>query len=281
MRRTTVGFSGSGASRRALRWAVADCAATRRPLHVVLAGGGGAADPDEVLADELVRFPGREPDVDVTVTTGEASRALLEAAADSGSLVLGCGREVAPVGPGTGRVLRVLLPRATVPVVLVGPAAVVTPTRRLLVVSSADDAVADWALERGRDLPLRLLTTWRTRSTTTRPGDPERRHAHLVAAGRHHAVRARLSAGSRRPVHADMTEGAVGEVVPQRLTVGDLVVVSASDLPELPLRTLRAPVVLVPAVARDLRVPEHRIIDLRDGVRQQQLTPTAPGRPRR
>lgn len=270
MRRATVGFSGSGASRRALRWAVQDCAATGQALHVVLGPGAGAEHGhlDAVLAEELGRVLGREPRVDVTATTDDTAHALLAAAADSGSLVLGCGRMVAPSGPGTGRILQVVLPRTPVPVVLVGPQAVLTPPRRILVVSSVDAAVSDWALERAAGLPLRLLTTWQARSVATRPSSGERRHAHLLAATRHHAVRARLSAGSHRPVRADMTEGLVGEVVPQRLTVGDLVVVSAAVLRGLPLRTLRSPVVLVPSSDRriDLTTTAPEVVDLRDRV---------------
>lgn len=269
--RTTVGFSGSGASRRALRWAVQECAVTGHPLHVVLAAGAtaGRGDLEVLLNDELGRLPGREPDVDVTVTTSEPASALLTAAADSAALVLGCGRKVAPVGPGTGKVLRVVLPRTPVPVVLVGPQAVLTVPRRLLVVSSVDAAVADWALARGGDLPVRLLTTWRARSIATRPSAAERRHAHLVAAGRHQAVRARLSAVSHRPVRADMTEGIVGDVVPQRLTVGDLVVVASGVVRGLPIRTLRSPVVLVPPSERRIELPaDEQVLDLRDDARE-------------
>lgn len=264
--RTTVGFSGSGASRRALRWAVQDCAATGHPLHVVLARGAavGRGELEALLREELSRVPGREPDIHVTVATEEPVAALLAAATGSSELVLGCGRKVAPVGPGSGKVLRVVLPRSPVPVVLVGPQAVLTAPRRLLVVSSTDAAVSDWAVERVGNLPLRLLTTWRPRSVATRPSAGERRHAHLVAAGRHQAVRAKLSAATHRPVRADITEGVVGEVVPQRLTVGDLVVVAAASVRALPIRTLRSPVVLVPSSDRRLELPAPEVLDLRD-----------------
>jgi len=270
VRRVTVGFSGSGASRRALRWAVQDCAATGASLHVVLGPGGTAhhGHLDDALAVELQRVQGREPRVDMTVTTDEPAHALLAAAKDSSLVVLGCGRKVAPVGPGSGRVLSVVLPATPVPVVLVGPQAVLTPPRRVLVVSSSDAAVSDWAAGRGARLPVRLLTTWQARSIATRPSSAERRHAHLVAAERHHAVRALLSAASHRPVQADMTEGVLGEVVPQRLAVGDLVVVSAGAVRGLPLRTLRSPVVLVPRSSR--RITEQdvapAVVDLREPV---------------
>lgn len=269
--RTTVGFSGSGASRRALRWAVQNCAVTGHPLHVVLAHGA-AAGPGELealLEEEISRVPGREPQVDVTVTTSEPATALLLAAAESSELVLGCGRKVAPIGPGTGKVLRVVLPRSPVPLVLVGPQAVLTAPRRLLVVSSTDAAVSDWALERVGNLPLRLLTTWQPRSIATRPSAGERRHAHLVAAGRHQAVRSVLSAATHRPVRADMTEGVLGEVVPQRLTVGDLVVVAAASVRAMPIRTLRSPVVLVPPSDRRIELPAPEVVDLRDEVSER------------
>jgi hypothetical protein len=266
--RTTVGFSGSGASRRAVRWAVQDCAATGHPLHVVLALGAhaGPGDLEALLEDELVRLPGREPVVDVTVTTAEAAPALLAAAADSAVLVLGCGRRVAPTGAGTGKVLRVVLPATPVPLVLVGPQAVLTAPRRLLVVSSSDEAVAGWVLERGGDLPVQLLTTWWPWSAASPPGPAERRHAHLLAAARHQAARARLLTG-RGAVRAEVVEGFPGEAVPQRLTVGDLVVVAAATVPELPIRTLRSPVVLVPSGSRVGAPTGDRVLDLRDGVR--------------
>ncbi|PRY13547.1 universal stress protein [Kineococcus rhizosphaerae] len=245
MRATTVGFSGSGASRRALRWAVQDSAATGWPLHVVVGPGAGHRDLDAVLAEELLRVPGREPPVDVTLTTGSVAHALL--AADSAQLVLGCGRDTAPLGPGAGPVLGVVVPRSTVPVVLVGPQAVLTPPRRVVVVSSSGDpgsdgSVADRALD--RDLPVRLLTTWSAGS------DPaERRHAHLVATGRHHETRARVSAATHRPVQAEVVEGRLEDVLPRRLSVGDLLLVAAGTVGTLPVRTLRSPVVLVPAAA--------------------------------
>ena len=270
--RTTVGFSGSGASRRAVRWALQDCAARGRPLHVVLARGAaaGPGDLEALLADELLRVPGRGPEVDVTVTTGEPGPALLSAAADSAALVLGCGRRVASVGAGTGRVLRVVLPRTPAPLVLVGPQAVLTAPRRVLVVSSADDAVAGWVLERGGDLPVRLVTTWWPWSAAAAPGAAELRHARSAAAAQHEAARSRLAAG-RGPVRAEVVEGFPGEVVPQRLTVGDLVVVASGTVAELPVRTLRAPVVLVPPGGRR-PVPAEpggtgRVVDLREGSR--------------
>lgn len=272
--RTTVGFSGSGASRRAVRWAVHDCAATGNPLHVLLALGAaaGPGDLDALLADELLRVPGREPGVDVTVTTADAVSALLDEAASSAVLVLGCGRRVAPVGAGTGKVLQRVVPRAPVPLVLVGPQAVIRAPKRVVVVSAvdadADEGVASWVLGRGGDLPVQLLTTWWPWSTTNPPAAAEREHAEAAAAERHRVARARLVTG-RGPVRAELVEGFAGEVVPQRLTVGDLVVVAAATLPELPVRTLRSPVVLVPPAGRRAGTPAtDGAVDLRGRTRE-------------
>ncbi|MGI4896257.1 MAG: universal stress protein [Janthinobacterium lividum] len=281
---TTVGFSGSGASRRALRWALQEATLTGRAVHVVAVDpphGPRHPDPslpvlqqlpsdvlERTLGEELQRLPGRAGAVTTSVVTGDPGPALLLAAAGSSSLVLGCGRKVGPIGPGSGRVIRACLTKAPVPVVLVGPQAVLAAPRRLLLVSSPDVAVTDWVLgAAGRTrVSLRLLTTWSATSIATRPSTAERRHAHLLAAQRHQQVRARLASGSARPLRADITEGELAEVVPQRVSVGDLVVVGASDLRRLAVRTLRAPVVLVPASrAVVLSDVEGRIADLTTG----------------
>nr|WP_276612159.1 universal stress protein [Kineococcus vitellinus] len=252
-RRVVVGFSGSGASRRALRWAVLECAATARPLRVVLVREGSSAAPahlEQALAQELERVPGREPAVDVTVTTGGPVPALLVEAADGALLVLGRGRG----GAGGGRVLAGCLQHTPVPIVLVGPQAVLGPPRRLLVVSapgSADDpAPVAWAARAGR-LPLGLLTTWQAGSAGA-----ERRHAHLLAAQRHHAVLARLGAARGVPVRAAVAEGATGDVLARRAVVGDLAVVAATAVRALPVHLLRVPLVLVPPSARTIVLPE-------------------------
>ncbi|WP_432523043.1 universal stress protein [Kineococcus sp. SYSU DK006] len=253
-RRVVVGFSGSGASRRALRWAVLECAATARPLRVVLVREGSTAAPahlEQALSQELERVPGREPAVDVTVTTGQPASALLVEAADGALLVLGRGRGGAPGG---GRVLAACLQHAPVPVVLVGPQAVLGPPRRLLVVSapgSADDpAPVAWAA-RGDRLPLRVLTTWQAP-----PAGAERRHAHLLAAQRHHAVLAQLGAAGGGAVRAVVVEGATGDVLARRTVVGDLVVVAATAVRALPVHLLRVPLVLVPPSSRTIVLPD-------------------------
>ena len=253
-RRVVVGFSGSGASRRALRWAVLECAATSRPLRVVLVREGSTAAPahlEQALAQELERVPGREPAVDVTVTTGRPVPALLVEASDGALLVLGSGRGGAPGG---GRVLAACLEHTPVPVVLVGPQAVVGPPRRLLVLStpgSGDDpAPVAWAARADR-LPLRVLTTWQAR-----PAGAERRHAHLLAAQRHHAVLAQLGAARGGPVRAVVAEGATGDVLARRAVVGDLVVVAATAVHALPVHLLRVPLVLVPPGSRTIVLPE-------------------------
>jgi hypothetical protein len=236
---------------------VQSCASSARPLHVVVGPGGGHTDLDELLAEELERVPGREPPVDVTLTTDDPVHTLLRAAVDGADLVLGCGRDVG--ARPTGDVLGPVLAAAPGPVVVVGPRAVLTPARRLLVVSSAQDAVTDWVLRRGRDLPVHLLTTWW--APLLADGGTGRRHAHLAAVAVHHTVRARLSVGTHRPVRAEVAEGELADVLPRRIGVGDLVVLAAPSLRALPLRTLRAPVVLVPG--RVVRT----VVDLREGVR--------------
>ena len=274
-RHTTVGFSGSGASRRALRWTLQEAAVSGRDVHVVavdpphgppcrIPGGPTlvhlpSQELDGALAEELGRLPDRRPTVTTSVVTGDPGPALLLAAAGSALLVLGCGRRVAPVGPGAGRVLRACLPATPVPVLLVGPQAVLMPPRRLLVVSHPNPGVLEWSVERAAPsgIPLRLLTTWTAASTTaTRPDEAARRRAHLVAAERHRVAKGQLAAASPRPVRSDITEGPLAEVVPQRLAVGDLVVCGLSDVRQLPIRTLRSPVVLVPASERTVVLPD-------------------------
>lgn len=269
--RTTVGFSGSGASRRALRWALVEGAATGRSVHVV------AVDPphrttlpaplrevmpsqalEQTLPEELRHLPGRAPDVTTSCVTGTAHVALLMAAATSDALVLGVGRRVGPVGPGTGHVVRECVPHAPVPLVLVGPQAVVSPARRLLLVSSDDDGVATWALGRARSsgLQVRVLTTWSVNPLRYPDLDDERRRRHVLAAQRHQRAGRLVAPVARRSIRADIAEGQLGDVLAHRVTVGDLVVVGGVDPHDVPLRTLRAPVVLVPASARTIVLPD-------------------------
>jgi len=269
--RTTVGFSGSGASRRALRWALMDGAATGRCVHVV------AVDPphrttlpaplhevlpsqalERTLPEELQHLPGRAPDVTTSCVTGTAHVALLMAAATSDALVLGVGRRVGPVGPGNGHVVRECVPHSPVPLVLVGPQAVVSPARRLLLVSSDDDGVATWALGRARSsgLQVRVLTTWSVSPLRYPDFDDERRRRHVLAAQRHQRVGRLVAPVARRSIRADIAEGLLGDVLAHRVTVGDLVVVGGVDPHDVPLRTLRAPVVLVPAGSRTVVLPD-------------------------
>ncbi|NIZ91238.1 universal stress protein [Kineococcus rubinsiae] len=269
--RTTVGFSGSGASRRALRWALVDGAATGRSVHVVavdpphrttLPAPLHEALPSEALgpalAEELRHLPGRAPAVTTSCVTGTAHVALLMAAATSDALVLGVGRRVGPIGPGTGHVVRECVPHSPVPLVLVGPQAVVSPARRLLLVSSEDDAVAEWALLRAQasGLQVRVLTTWSLNPLRYPDHDDERRRRHLLAAQRHQRAGQVVAPVARRSIRADIAEGQLGDVLAHRVTVGDLVVVGGVDPHDVPMRTLRAPVVLVPASVRTVVLPD-------------------------
>ncbi|WP_432493930.1 universal stress protein [Kineococcus auxinigenes] len=150
--RTAVGWSGSGASRRALRWALREAAASGRAVHVVAVDPPSPGDPPstappstalpEALAEELERLPGRCPPVSTSVVTGDVATALLVAASGSRWLVLGCGRGVGPVGTGDGDVLARCLAHCPAPVVLVGPQAVLADPRRLLAVRGAGGAGA-------------------------------------------------------------------------------------------------------------------------------------------
>lgn len=268
MTHLTVGFSGSGASRRALRWALSDASATGEPVHVVAVDPGGvhhdsahfAVEPtpsqalSQALGEELHRLPGRRPEVTTATMTGDPVANLLIASSSSSTLVLGCGRRVGPVGPGAGRVLRDLVHRVPVPLVLVGPQAVLATTRRLLVVSDDDDLTSRWALTASADrgAGLSLLTAWRGLMGV----EGDRARAHVHAAHRHQRASAALAPGQRRPVRAEITEGAVHDVVAARVSVGDLVVVGRSEVRELPLRTLRAPVVVLPARVRTVVLPD-------------------------
>ena len=262
MTHVTVGFSGSGASRRALRWALRDAAATGRPVHVVTVDPGGSGPetvpPSRALAEtlpgELHRLADRRPTVTTASPVGGTVAELLLAAAGSSALVVGCGRKVGPVGPGRGRVLRDLVRRVPVPLVLVGPQAVLTVTRRLLVLSDDDDVTAGWALAaattRGADLGL--LTAW--------GGWPEvpadRAGARTRAGQRHERAAVVLARGRRRPLRAEIAEGATHDVVATRVRVGDLVVVGAGEVDDVPLRTARAPVVVLPARDRTVVLPD-------------------------
>ncbi|WP_432484115.1 universal stress protein [Kineococcus esterisolvens] len=282
--RTTVGWSGSGASRRALRWALLEAAAAGGAVHVVAVDPPHGEPPpgappgppvrplpsaslQAVLAEEVERLPGRCPRVTTSVVTGDVATALLVAASGGGWLVLGCGRRVGPLGPGTGHVLRGCVPRSPVPVVLVGPQAVLTAPRRLLVVSdaafaAASDAAVDWTARRAEatGCGVRLLTAWSTppspspSSSSSPPSSRERRAP--VALQRYRSTRERLVVASRRPVVADVVQGRVGDAVARAVHVGDLVVAASADAAVLPVRTLRAPVALVPPASRTVVLPD-------------------------
>ncbi|WP_432571265.1 universal stress protein [Kineococcus sp. SYSU DK005] len=277
--RTTVGWSGSGASRRALRWALLEASAAGGAVHVVAVDpphgepqpaartrGGPpprltvlpSASLAPALAEELAHLPGRCPPVTTSVVTGDAATGLLVAAAAGGWLVLGCGRRVAALGPGDGHVLRRCVPRSPVPVVLVGPQAVLAAPRRLLVVSdaafaAASDAAVDFTARRAAATRcgVRLLTAW-----TSPPEPPGRARRSPVALQRHRTTRERLAAASRRPVVADLVHGRLGDAVARGAHVGDLVVAATADAAALPLRTLRAPAVLVPPASRTVVLPD-------------------------
>ncbi|WP_337061508.1 universal stress protein [Kineococcus sp. G2] len=268
--RTTVGWSGSGASRRALRWALLEACAAGGAVHVVAVDpprepappGGAAPVPPSAslpaaLAEELERLPGRCPPVSTTVTTGDVpsgagavAAALLVAAADGGWLVLGCGRHADPLT--AGHVLRGCVPRSPVPVVLVGPGAVLTRPRRLLVLAdaalaAASDAAVELTARRARTVgcDVRLLTE---------PAAPGR--SRPGSAHRHRTTRQQLAAAAHRPAVAGPVDGPPGDAVARAQRTGDLAVAAAADVAVLPLRTLRVPVVLVPPAARTVVLPD-------------------------
>ncbi|WP_432534283.1 universal stress protein [Kineococcus arenarius] len=208
--RTAVGWSGSGASRRALRWALREAAASGRAVHVVAVDPPRRTAPPQrpappppsaalpaALAEELERLPGRCPPVSTSVVTGDVATALLVAASSSRWLVLGCGRRVGPSGTGDGGVLARCLAHCPVPVVVVGPQAVLADPQRLLAVRGA------------------------------------------AGTGTHTGVTVTAGSAVARAVH-----------------VGDLVVAATADAGALPLRTLRAPVVLVPPSSRTVVLPD-------------------------
>ncbi|WP_432493583.1 universal stress protein [Kineococcus gypseus] len=274
--RTTVGWSGSGASRRALRWALAEALDAHGSVHVVAVDPPHGPPPSRslpapptaplpsaslaaALAEEREHLPGRFPPVTTSVVTGDPVTALLVAAASCGWLVLGCGRRVGPLGPGDGQVLRGCLARSPVPVVLVGPQAVLTPPRRLLVVSdaalaAASDAAVEFTAQRARATgwDVRLLTTW-----SPPPGTPASRDRRSpLALQRHRGARERLAAAAHRPVVADVVQAPPGDAVARGARVGDLVVAATADAATLPVRTLRAPIVLVPRAPRTVVLPD-------------------------
>ncbi len=95
------GFLRLGRRRGALRWAVQSSAAAGRPLHVVVGPGGTHADrtscwPRSWNASRAANPPSTSPS---PPTTPSAPRPRRAGGAD---LVLGCGRDVGPRGPGRG-----------------------------------------------------------------------------------------------------------------------------------------------------------------------------------
>jgi nucleotide-binding universal stress UspA family protein len=130
----TAGSDGSEESLAALAWAAREAVRRRAPLHVVHAwrfqeqGAAGAVDREaqegwarDALAEAVGTVTERHPDLTVTtdVREGDTVAALLAAAADAETLVLGSRGHGAVVGFLLGSVGQQVIAEATRPVVLV------------------------------------------------------------------------------------------------------------------------------------------------------------------
>ncbi|MFJ8810558.1 universal stress protein [Streptomyces sp. NPDC102490] len=130
----TAGSDGSEESLAALAWAAREAVRRRAPLHVVHAwrfqeqGAAGAVDREaqerwarDALAEAVGTATERHPDLAVTtdVREGDTVAALLGAAADAETLVLGSRGHGAVVGFLLGSVGQQVIAEATRPVVLV------------------------------------------------------------------------------------------------------------------------------------------------------------------
>ncbi|GAA4989646.1 universal stress protein [Kineococcus glutinatus] len=258
-----VGYSGSEASRAALHWALREASATGAGVEVVAVDppnvlafprmpGGHLTGPSgslrAALAQEREQLPGRFPDVFAIVSQGEPAAALLDVAATAPLLVLGAGRRLGAIGFGAGRVLREAVRRCPCPLLVVGPAAEAGPLRQLLVMGDVDAGVGEWAAgyAAAARLRARVVTAWGVDPVLTLDQDTEREFALRDARVRHERTAAALAAVLRHPAPGGLAEGRLRDVLQHRAVPGDLVVVGRVALHDVPVRTLRAPVVVVP-----------------------------------
>ncbi|PPK92438.1 nucleotide-binding universal stress UspA family protein [Kineococcus xinjiangensis] len=259
----TVGYSGSEASRAALRWALREAQTWGCGLDVVavdppnllglprMPGGhvtGASSTVREALAEQRRSSGGREPDVVVRSVRGDPAVALMDAAAGSRVLVLGAGRRLGPLGFGSGRVLRGGVRNCPCPLVVVGPAVVDAPVRQLLVMADDDEAVGRWAALRARTgrVRARVVTPWGVGPLRLIDHDSERSRAHEEALSRHRRTATALDAVLRRPARSELAEGRLRDVLQHRAVAGDLVVLGRVGLHDVPVRSLPAPVAIVP-----------------------------------
>lgn len=154
-----VGLDPWGSSDDALTWAAQEARATGRPLHVLHAPAWPDAGPVEpgvepvepAVTSVVSALRHQRPDLDVTgeTVTGSAVRALVEASATAGLLVIGAHAPGArPDGPWTSALWAALTQQvpmhARCPVVVVPPGSLAASDTGATVVVGVDDSGDSW-----------------------------------------------------------------------------------------------------------------------------------------
>jgi nucleotide-binding universal stress UspA family protein len=273
-----VAYDGSVPATAAVRWAAQESLADQRPLEVVVAwrraltgrgrtaGDGFARALAQVLADRAVALArevlGASAPIRSSVVRGPAAGAVRARAGRAHLLVMGTSGHLGPLGALLGSVSRDVVHHVDVPVVLLGPhAAAYLETRVLLPCSRGrvSPAAVEWAVHRARDRPrrvLHLLDSWTAPGALSLgygPGSSvhrardEARRAHEAAVDRLRRQATEGVATQGPVVTADLVEGRIADVEYARSFPGDLLVLSAAELPDRPpLTATRCPIVVVP-----------------------------------
>jgi nucleotide-binding universal stress UspA family protein len=249
-RRVVAGFDDSAVAVRALGWAVREAARRGTVLEVVVAwqpmsrvnrpyGSDSEKVRSAVLTRDAVRLAHRmDPAVRVTASChkGSAGKVLVHRSRGADVVVLGTHSHLGIVGAVVGSTARYVVRHSSVPVVLLGSHAAVTPEERVVLVvtdSEVSPAVLVWVADRVRHSTAALHVV------DAGPGGTAPRHDELLA-----ELHRMLPATS---ISDELVPAGAGEAI-GKATAHDLAVLALDHTSEhLALRPAACAVVLVPA----------------------------------
>ncbi len=270
-RRVVVGYDGSAAGVQALRWAARESRAQGAVLHIVVAWqerpGPHAHDTSHVRARatahdalRLLRRTDPELEVDSHQSQGAAGAVLVRHSRGAELVVLGTRGHLGVVGAAMGSVSRFVLMHTDVPVVLIGPRAVVAVAEGRVVVpatdSQLDPALVSFVRSRLSRTPAPTLHVVDTVEPPHQvPGvvdDAAVESARLGALELHEQLVEQLveQLGRLLPevtITHELVEGRARDVLDAALRSSDLLLVPANEREERPsLRSAPCPVAFIP-----------------------------------